>query len=255
MVEAEAVFVLDGGDEVGGVKAEMIVADAGVEAEQASGSLSGFGGLARCFDLDGTEGVGADAHQKLSIGRLSDVEAIEEGYGLIGLSTGDMRLAALVLNDAGNEVERVAVVVGDGINDVENVETANGFPGGDLRGIDGGRRFMDVDDFADFLLMNDSDFERRAGCDLKADFGGSVVALFLDSKLMRTCGNEGEMAAAGEIGFAVHRGKRTGLKRDARGRYSDSILIVDGDSENGRGRGLGKGRPKQGETKQENTHS
>ena len=61
LVEAPSVLVLDGGNEVGGEEAEVIVADAGVEAEDAAGSFAVFGGLARRLDLNGAEGVGADA--------------------------------------------------------------------------------------------------------------------------------------------------------------------------------------------------
>ena len=42
---------------------EVIVADAGVEAEQAAGSFARFGGLAGRFDLNGAKGIGADADE------------------------------------------------------------------------------------------------------------------------------------------------------------------------------------------------
>ena len=143
----------DGGNEIGGKEAEVIVADAGVEAEEASGSFAGFGGLAGRLDLDGAKRVGADADEEVSVGGLGDVEAVEQSDGLVGLGAGNVGLAVLVLHDAGNEVEGIAVIVGDGINDVDHVEAAEGFLRGDLRGIDGGRRFVDIDDFADFLLV------------------------------------------------------------------------------------------------------
>jgi len=61
LVEAPSMLVLDRRNEVGGGEAEVIIADAGVEAEQAAGSFAAFGGLARRLDLNVAEGVGADA--------------------------------------------------------------------------------------------------------------------------------------------------------------------------------------------------
>src|SRR5580692_3583314 len=159
LVETPSVLVLRGGDEVGGEETEVIVADAGVEAEQAAGSFAVFGGLAGGLDFYGTKRVGADADQEQSVGGLGDVEAVEQGDGLVGFGAGYVGLAALVLHDAGNKVEGVAIVVGGGIDDVKDVEAADGFLRGDLCGIDGGRRFVDVDDFAYLLLVRDCDFE------------------------------------------------------------------------------------------------
>ena len=146
LVETQSMLVLHRGDEIGGKEAEVIVANAGVEAEQAAGSLAIFGGLARGLDLNGAERISADADQELSVSGLGDVEAVEQGDGLVGLSAGDVRLAGLILHDAGNEIEGVAVVVVGGKDDVDDVEAADGFLRGDLSGIDGGRRFVDVDD-------------------------------------------------------------------------------------------------------------
>ncbi len=93
LVETQSMLVLHRGDEVGGKEAEVIVADAGVEAEHAAGSLAPFGGLARGLDLYGAERIGADADQELSVGGLGDVETVEQGDGLVGLSAGDVGLA------------------------------------------------------------------------------------------------------------------------------------------------------------------
>ena len=79
LVEAPSMLVLQGWDEVGGGEAEVVVADAGVEAEEAAGSFARFGGLARGLDLNVAEGIGADADQELSIGGLRDVEAVQQG--------------------------------------------------------------------------------------------------------------------------------------------------------------------------------
>ena len=89
--------------------------------------------------------------QELSVGGLSDVEAIELSLGLVGLRSADVRLAKLVLDDAGNKVEHVAVVVCAGVDDIDDVESADGFLRGNLRGIDGQRGFVYVDSFMHFL--------------------------------------------------------------------------------------------------------
>ena len=153
LVEAPSVLVLDGGNKVGGKEAEVIVADAGIEFKNAAGSFAVFGRFAGGLDLNGAKGIRADADDELSSGGLGDVETVEQGDGLVRLSSSNVGLASLILNDAGDKVECVAIVVGTGINDIDDVEPADGFLRDDLRGIDGGRRFVDIDDLVDFLLM------------------------------------------------------------------------------------------------------
>ena len=184
LVEAPSVLVLNGGNEVGGEETEVIVADAGVQAEQAAGSFAGFGGLARGLDLDGAERVGADADQKLSVGGLRDVEAIEQSDGLVGLRSGDVRLAVLVLHDSGNEIEDVAIVVGAGIDDVDDVEAADGFLRRRLardrwrEGIRGRRRFRGLPAGARWRLRWSSLGDLDAGLDER------VEAFFFDAELV-----------------------------------------------------------------------
>ncbi len=107
-----------------------------------------------------------------------------------------MGLACLVLNDAGNKVQGVAIVVGAGIDDVDDVEAGDGFLRDDLRGIDGGRRFMDIDDLVDFLLVRDGNIDGRAGPDLNAGLIESVEAWFLDAELVLAFAERRELAAS-----------------------------------------------------------
>src|SRR5208282_2199500 len=111
------------GNEVGGDGAEMIVADSGVQAEDAAGSFAVFGGFAAGFDLDGAEPIGTDPNQQEAVGGLADVEAIEQGESLIGLRAGDVRLAGGILHDSGNEVQHIAVVVGCGVGNIDDVKS------------------------------------------------------------------------------------------------------------------------------------
>src|SRR3954462_6327167 len=83
LIETPAVFILHGGEEVGSRVSEVIVADPGVEVQDSGGAFAILRGLARRFDLDGAECVGADAYEELSIRGLGDVEAVEQGHGLI----------------------------------------------------------------------------------------------------------------------------------------------------------------------------
>ena len=215
LVVAPPVFVLDGRDEVGGGEAEVIVADAGVEAENAAGSFAGLGRLARRRDLDGAEGVGADVDEELSVGRLGDVEPVEQGEGLIGLGSGDVGLAGLVLHDAGNEVQRVAIVVRAGIDDVDDLNAADRFLCRNLAGIDGGRRFVDVDHFADFLLVRDGNIDRGCRRDCDAGLLERVETLFFDAELILASGECWELATSGEIGQAMDGRLRWRLESDA----------------------------------------
>ncbi len=95
-----------------------------------------------------------------------------------------------------------------GKDDVDDVEAADGFLRGDLSGINGGRRFADVDDFADFLLVRDGDLDGRAGRELDGWFDERVEAFFFDAELVLAGGERGERAVSGEIGLAVRGGLR-----------------------------------------------
>ena len=90
----------------------------------------------------------------------------------------DVRLARLILHHAGNEIQDVAIILRAGIDDVDHVKAPDGFLGGDLRGIDRWRRFVDVDDLANFLLMRDGNFDGRTGRDLHVGLNGCVEAFF-----------------------------------------------------------------------------
>ncbi|SPE28489.1 hypothetical protein SBA2_40052 [Acidobacteriia bacterium SbA2] len=253
LVETPSALVLYRRNKVGGREAEVIVADAGVEAEQAGGTFAIFGGLTRGLDLNGAESVGTDADQEQSVGGLGDVEAIDQGHGLVGLSAGDVRLAGLVLHNAGNEIERIAIVVVGGKDDVDDIEAADGFLRGDLSGIDCRRRFVDVDDFADFLLVRDGDFDGGTWRELDAGLDERVEALFFDVELVLACGKCGERAASGEVGLAADGGLCRRLQGDAGGGDSDSVFVGDGD-DRGR-RGLGRGRGEKSEREEESTHA
>ena len=228
----------------------MVVADAGVEAEQAARSFASFGGLAGGLDLDVAEGVGADTDEKLAVGWLGDVEAVELGDGLVSLGSGDMGLASLILDDAGDEVEGVAIVVSSGINDVEDVEAADGFLRGDLCGIDGRRRFVDVNDFANFLLVRDGDLNDGVVCELKRGLGEGVEAFFFYAKFIGTGRERRELAASGEICLAAGRGLRVRLHGDAGGGDDDRVFVGDDDG----GRGLSGGCAEQGKSEEESAH-
>lgn len=211
LVKAPSVFILDGGKKIGGGEAEMIVADSGVEAEHAAGAFAVFGGLARGLDLDAAKGVGAHADDQLSVGGLGHVEAVEQGHRLVSLGSGYVRLAILILHDPGDEVENVAIVVGAGIDDVDDVEAADSFLRGNLACIDGRRRFVNVDDLANFLLMREDDLDERTGRDLHDGLDHLIKAFFCDAQLVGSGGQGRKAAAAGEVGQAAECGERRRL--------------------------------------------
>jgi len=142
----------------------------------------------------------------LSVGGLGDVEAIEQGEGLVGLGSGNVGLAGLILHDSRNEVEDVAIIFSSGIDDVDHIEAADGFLGGDLGGIDSGRRFVDVDDLANFPLVRDGDFNVGTWRDADAGLSQCVETLFLHAQLILAGGKGSKLAASGEVGFAANRG-------------------------------------------------
>ena len=82
------------------IKAEVIVANSGIQHQQTARTFAEFGGLACRFDLDGSKSVGADTGQQLAVGGLRNVEAIEQGHCLIGFCAGDVRLSSIP-HDAG----------------------------------------------------------------------------------------------------------------------------------------------------------
>src|SRR5581483_1671083 len=159
LVESPSMPVDERGDEVGGIKAEVVVPDAGIEQEQPGGAFAGFCRLPGRLHLDGSEGVGADAQQQQSVGRLRNVKAVENRLGLVGLGSGDVGLSVLVLNYASDEVDGVTETVGGRENNVNDVESGKCLPGGHLRRIDRRSGFANVDDFPDFLQMIQGDLQ------------------------------------------------------------------------------------------------
>jgi hypothetical protein len=152
------------------------------------------------------------------------------------LGSGDVGLAGLILHNAGNEVENVAIVMCTGIDDVDDVEAADGLLGSDLRGIEGGRGFVDIDDLANFLLARDGDIDGGGGRDLDS-LEQCVEAFFFDVKFI-LAGREGrELAASDEIGEAADSGMLRRLEANARGGNRHPVLVGDGNG--GSGDGLG----------------
>jgi len=131
----------------------MVVADAGVEADNAARTFAVLGGVAARFDLQRTERVGTNPHEELPRGRLGDVKTIQQGEGLVRLRTGDVRLPEDIVDDPGNKVQRVAVVAGVRVGQVDNVNAGELLLIGDLRGIDSGRRLDHIDYLAHLLLV------------------------------------------------------------------------------------------------------
>ncbi len=119
--------------------------------------------------------------------------------------------------------------MGGGEDHVDDVESTELFLGGDLGGIDGGRRFADVDDFADFLHVSNGDVDGGCCVDLYAGLLERVEALLLDVELILAGGQAGELAASDEIGLAVPGGLRWGLQRDTGGGDGDSVLVENDD--------------------------
>lgn len=169
----------------------------------------------------------------MSVGGLGDVEAVEQSFGLVGLRSGYVGLAGLILYDSRDEVESVAVIVGGGVDDVDHVEAADGFLRGNLGDVDRGRRFDYVDYFADFALVGDGNVERGAHGELHVGFDQFVETLFFHFEFVGAGGEQGEAAASGEIGFAEDRGLGWRAEEDTGGGDGYSIFVGDGDGGGG----------------------
>ena len=149
--------------------------------------------------------------------------------------------------------ESVAVIVGGGENDVDDVKPGERLARGNLRGIDGGSGFADVDDFTNFLLVVEGDLDGRAGIDLDGRLVQGVEAFLLDVDVVLAGGKCWELAASGEGGLAAHFRLRGGLQGDAGGVDGYSVFVDDGDR--GGGSGLSCGGADQDERKEESTHA
>ena len=96
-------------------------------------------------------------------------------------------------------------------------------------------------DFADFLLMRDGDFEARGLRELNVGLDQGVETFFFDTELILAGGELGELAASGEIGLAALGRLGRGFELDAGGGDCDSVFVDDGDGGDGRGLGGGCG--------------
>jgi len=102
--------------------------------------------------------------KKLAVGGLADVESIEDGDRLVGLRARHVWLRIRIDDHRGNVVEDVAIVVGGRVRDVDDIDAGESLLRLGLRGLDHGRRFVDVDRFLYLLQMIESNFDfGRAG--------------------------------------------------------------------------------------------
>ena len=115
-----------------------------------------------------------------------------------------MGLATLILHYAGDERKRSAVVAACGIDDVESVEAAERFLRRDLCGIDGGRRFVDLNGLPQLLLVKHGHFYRGPGIDLHARPIDRIKPLFLYAQVVRSGSEVREQAVADEVGFTMY---------------------------------------------------
>jgi hypothetical protein len=161
IVERNAAFQLSGGKKIGGSEQEVVIANASGDTKHTAGAFAVFGGDAAVLHLDRTDGVGTDTQLQSTVGGLSDVEAVEQSESLRSGSAGDVGLAAVVLNDAGDEVKYIAIVMRGRVGNIKDVETGDLLGGGRLKRIDPWGRFDYVHDFVDFLNVNQLDVDRR----------------------------------------------------------------------------------------------
>jgi hypothetical protein len=113
-----------------------------------------------------------------------------------------VRLATVVLNDTGNEIKDVAVIVCGWIRDIENVEAGDLLGGGSLKGIDSRRRFNYVDDFVNFLDVEELDFDGGYATCLEGQIRHSVKARFFNRDAIRGGSQIFDDTATGEVGRA-----------------------------------------------------
>ena len=242
LIESDSTLVLQRWEEVGGDKAEVVVASRGIELDDAAGAFSVFGRDATGLDIYGTKRIGRDAQEQLSVGGLGDVEAVKQDLGLIGFSAGDVRLDVHVIDDLRNVFQRFAVVPGRRVRKIDDIDAADLFLRADLFRIDGRRRFRHIDRFAYLPLTHQREF--KAGCLVEVQIvslGGVEVFLF-DPGFVVCDGGRGQRAHAGGTSSA-QQGRRsirsgefnTGI-RDA-----DTIFVDDGDSDALRALPLGAG--------------
>ena len=103
LAERDTFDGLNIGDKINGRRVKMIVAHASVQGEYSAGAFAVFSGFTAGCDFDRAEGFHAAADEKLAVGRLSDVEAIEGDEGLILFGAIDVGLSEGIGSDAGNE--------------------------------------------------------------------------------------------------------------------------------------------------------
>ncbi len=208
-----------------------------------------FSGDPAAVDVDGAEGIAADADQKLTIGGLGDVEAIEQGDRLVGLASCNMGLPELILDHTGNEIEDIAIIARRRIGDIDDIEAGDLFLRNGERRIDHRSGFGDIDDFPDFLLVKQSRIDVAVRPELQRRNQQRVKANLLYAQLISSRRDVRQAATAAEIGFAVKfRGLGTHVQRNSGGGDYDSVFVGYGDLDSlGNGfRELAEGETKTG---------
>ena len=122
IVKVQSLFELSRGEKIGCRETEVIVANAGVDAQYTAGALAFLRRDATVLRIDGANGIGADAQEQQAVGRLGEIEAIEQSQSLVSLGARDMGLTCVISHHTWYEVKDVAVIMRRWVRNVEDIQ-------------------------------------------------------------------------------------------------------------------------------------
>src|SRR6185437_5599126 len=229
-IEAQAVDLVKGRNEVGGVEAKIVIAHAGVVGDDSSGGATVLDGVARGLDVDGADSVGADAEGERAAEGRADIKAIEHIERLPGLGAVDVDLLICAFDHAGVVRQKKADVARGRIWDVDDLGRVHNLGVGYLIDVDPGWRSGDADLLVDNLLVGDGHAESgERGAD--GALRGLIESGLLNRDLVGLCvAGQGEDTAAGEAGPEMNRGTVRLDDCDLGAGDSHAVFIHDGDN-------------------------
>src|SRR5512146_1264003 len=210
LIQIDAANKFKRGQKVGAAVAQVVVADAGAEGENAGGGAAELGGITAGLHINGAQSVSGHAQLQGAVHRVGNVEAVQGVEGLVGMAAGDVGLAAAVLHYAGDVGQNVAVVACNRVRNIDDINSREAARVGNFPGINGGRGLHHIHFFLDLLQMVEFDFDGAGGGAQLNGLVNRVKAFLFDMQPVGSGRQAGKLAAAGKVSFLFEQGGAAG---------------------------------------------
>lgn len=228
VAEVDAFLNVDAGSGIGGAEAPLVVAVGSFEAENVCAGMRVAGAEAAGLDFGGASGVDIEASGESAVGRIAEIEAVEEILRFAGTRAGNVEIALVVLGDFGEGDEAFGedVRVGDG--NIANGAGRQGIALGGVLWIDLVGGSGDLDLLVNFFRVIESESELVvAGLEGEGAIGDEEKAFLADFELVIASGEIAKSETAGFVGFGAEDVAGGIFEFDLNGGERNAVFVDD----------------------------